>query len=45
MPAEASGKLPGYSTRVLLVGAFQDSDLLGRTLDEAGFNVKVATIL
>jgi DNA-binding response OmpR family regulator len=44
MSAKASGKLQGYSTRILLVGTFQDSDLLARTLDEAGFNVKVATI-
>jgi DNA-binding response OmpR family regulator len=44
MSAKASGKLEGYSTRVLLVGTFQDSDLLGRTLNEAGFNVQTATL-
>lgn len=44
MSAKASAKLRGHPTRILLVGAFQDSDLLGRTLDEAGFNVQTATI-
>ena len=44
MSAKASSTLLGHSTRVLLVGAFQDSDLLGRTLGEAGFIVQTATV-
>ncbi len=44
MFAKASGKLQEYFTRVLLVGAFRDWDLLASTLDEAGFNVQTATI-
>jgi DNA-binding response OmpR family regulator len=44
MSAEVSSKSLGHSSRVLLVGAFQDLDQLGRTLEEAGFTVQTATI-
>jgi PleD family two-component response regulator len=44
MPAIATSTLQGHPIRVLLVGAFLDSDLLGRTLDGAGFTVQTATI-
>ena len=44
MSSGPSSQRQGYSRRVLLVGAFADPELLGKTLERAGFAVHTATV-